>query len=75
MQVRRFLVSRYGDFVLLKPPVEPATYALWFGPPLVLALAGLAIALRLRRPRAEPEAPPLGDTERQRLARLLEEEG
>ncbi len=74
-EVRRFLVSRYGDFVLLKPPFEPATYALWFGPPLALALAGLAIALRLRRPRAEPEAPPLSDTERQRLARLLKEEG
>jgi len=74
-EVRRFLVSRYGDFVLLKPPFEPATYALWFGPPLVLAVAGLAIALRLRRARTEPDAPPLSDTERQRLARLLEEEG
>jgi cytochrome c-type biogenesis protein CcmH len=74
-EVRRFLVSRYGAFVLLKPPVEPATYALWFGPPLALGLAALAIALRLRRPRAEPEASPLSDDERQRLARLLKEEG
>jgi cytochrome c-type biogenesis protein CcmH len=74
-QVRRFLVSRYGAFVLLKPPFEPATYALWFGPPLALALAALAIALRLRRSRAEPAASPLSDDERQRLARLLKEEG
>ena len=74
-QVRRFLVSRYGDFVLLKPPFEPATYTLWFGPPLALALAALAIALRLRRRRAEPEAAPLSDDERQRLVRLLKEEG
>ncbi len=31
-----FIVKRYGDFVLLKPPVEPATYFLWFGPAAVL---------------------------------------
>jgi cytochrome c-type biogenesis protein CcmH len=34
------IVSRYGQFVLLNPPVEPATYVLWYGPPLLVA-AGL----------------------------------
>ena len=72
-----YIVARYGQFVLLKPPVEPATYALWFGPPAVLALAALAIFINWRRRRARPEAPPppLDAGERQRLAKLLEEGG
>jgi cytochrome c-type biogenesis protein CcmH len=39
--VLAYLTSRYGDYVLLRPPVKPATWALWFGPPALL-LAGLA---------------------------------
>jgi len=73
-QVRQFLVSRYGEFVLLKPPFEPATYALWLGPPALLAVGAVALLLRLRR-RAGAEAPPLSEAERRRLARLLEEDG
>ena len=74
-QARDFLVSRYGAFVLLKPPVEPATYALWFGPPAVLALAALAVALHLRRRRALATSapPPLSAAEREHLARLMKE--
>ena len=52
-QALRFLVSRYGDFVLLKPPVEPATYALWFGPPGILALGAVGAVFYLRRRRGE----------------------
>ena len=37
-QVVDYVVSRYGDFVLLRPPLKPATYALWFGPALILSL-------------------------------------
>jgi cytochrome c-type biogenesis protein CcmH len=36
-QAMQAIVSRYGSFVLLKPPVESATYLLWYGPPLLLA--------------------------------------
>jgi cytochrome c-type biogenesis protein CcmH len=76
-QAIQYIVARYGQFVLLKPPVEPATYALWFGPPAVLALAALAVALNLRRRRGRnAEAPaPLDPAERERLARLLAEDG
>lgn len=42
-QVRQYLVDRYGDYVLLDPPMKPATYALWMGPPFFL-LAGISIA-------------------------------
>jgi cytochrome c-type biogenesis protein CcmH len=74
-QALQFLVDRYGDFILLKPPVEPATYVLWFGPAVVLALGLAGIAVYYRRRAAAPDgAPaPLSETERQRLADLLRE--
>lgn len=49
-QVRQFLVARYGDFVLLKPPFNAGTVLLWLAPLLIL-LAGLALVARhVRRP-------------------------
>ncbi len=39
-EIRAYLVARYGDFVLYKPPVKPTTYLLWFGPFLLLACGG-----------------------------------
>jgi cytochrome c-type biogenesis protein CcmH len=70
-----FLVSRYGQFVLLRPPVEPATYALWFGPAALLALgaAGAGVYLRLRRGLANREPAVLTAAERLRLEELLQE--
>jgi cytochrome c-type biogenesis protein CcmH len=71
-EIVAFLTARYGDFVLLKPPVEPATWGLWFGPALVLLGAGAGIALYLRRRRSSgPPLPPLSAEERRRLERLL----
>jgi cytochrome c-type biogenesis protein CcmH len=71
-----YLTARYGDFVLLKPPVKPATWGLWFAPPLVLAIAGAGIVLYVRRRamRNEPEMPDLSADERSRLETLLREE-
>jgi len=48
--IRAYLVARYGDFVLYKPPVKPVTYLLWFGPFLLLA-GGLAVWLLVLRQR------------------------
>jgi cytochrome c-type biogenesis protein CcmH len=39
-QIKAYLRARYGDFILMKPPLEPATWLLWLGPFLVLAGAG-----------------------------------
>ncbi|HEV2546473.1 MAG TPA: cytochrome c-type biogenesis protein [Stellaceae bacterium] len=75
-QVRDFLVRRYGQFVLLRPPIEPATYVLWFGPFAVLALGAMGIVVYLhRRAAREPAPAPLDDSERRRVARLLKEDG
>ncbi|HVZ90521.1 MAG TPA: cytochrome c-type biogenesis protein [Rhizomicrobium sp.] len=60
-QIRRYLVARYGEFILMKPPLESDTYALWFAPLLVL-LAGAAVAaLVIRRARACAGEQPLTD--------------
>ncbi|MBC7992716.1 MAG: cytochrome c-type biogenesis protein CcmH [Rhizobacter sp.] len=51
-EVRDFMVTRYGDYVLYRPPVKPTTWLLWGGPFVLLAagLAGLIVFLRKRRP-------------------------
>ena len=70
-QIIDYMVQRYGDFVLYKPPVKATTYALWFGP-LVLLAIGLAFLLRFIRQRARQPETTLSDEERARLAALLE---
>jgi cytochrome c-type biogenesis protein CcmH len=66
--VRAFLVSRYGNFILLKPPLELATLLLWASGPLTLALGALGIWFAARR-RAPP-APALSAEEEARLAEI-----
>lgn len=69
--VRAYLVDRYGDWVLLEPPVKPETYLLWASPFLLLLLVGVSIFMVRRKGRA---AAPLTEEEKKRLARLLDEE-
>jgi cytochrome c-type biogenesis protein CcmH len=73
-QAMQAIVSRYGSFVLLKPPVEPATYLLWYGPPLLLAagLAGTLIWLK-RRQSSPADIAPLNPEESRRLEGLMRE--
>jgi cytochrome c-type biogenesis protein CcmH len=66
--VRAYLVSRYGDFILLKPPFKAKTLILWLGPPLTLC-AGLAAVLLARR-RAPAPTQPLSAEEEAQLAAL-----
>lgn len=71
-----FIVARYGDFVLLKPPFEPATWVLWLGPAMVLMLAFGGMILYYRRRAASVAATavrPLTKAERRRLSALLDE--
>jgi cytochrome c-type biogenesis protein CcmH len=71
--VLAYLTSRYGDYVLLKPPVKPTTWLLWFGPPALLLLGALTLLAQRRRRRSLGEPAPLSAAERDQLARLLKE--
>ncbi|GGF33430.1 cytochrome c-type biogenesis protein CcmH [Aliidongia dinghuensis] len=68
-QVLAYLQARYGNFVLLKPPVDPATWVLWFGPAVALAI-GAAVVIQRRRAQPAPPAP-LTSEERARVDLLL----
>jgi cytochrome c-type biogenesis protein CcmH len=68
-----FLVARYGDFILYRPPWKPKTVLLWTGPFLLGVLGLTILLLQLRRRRAEQAAAtPLSDEERARLQALLD---
>jgi cytochrome c-type biogenesis protein CcmH len=66
-----FMVARYGDYVLLKPPFRAGTLILWLGAPLVLLVAGGALFLAARRRKKVAAPLPLSDEERRRLDALL----
>jgi cytochrome c-type biogenesis protein CcmH len=69
-EVLDFMVQRYGDFVLYRPPLKASTLLLWCGPFLLL---GLGLFLFLRRVRsASRQAAPLTEAERARAAALLD---
>ena len=63
-EIKAFLVARYGDFVLYKPPVKATTWVLWFGPFALLAGGAIAWAMILRRRRSSVgSAAPVTDGE------------
>jgi cytochrome c-type biogenesis protein CcmH len=71
-QAMQAIVSRYGSFVLLKPPVEPATYFLWYGPPLLLAAGLVGTLVWLKRRQSTPaDIAPLNPEESRRLEGLM----
>jgi cytochrome c-type biogenesis protein CcmH len=73
-EVREFMVSRYGDFVLYRPPVKPTTWLLWAGP-FLLAIAGLAVLIAyLRRRGREVHDTLLSAEESRRADALLKDE-
>lgn len=68
-----FMVTRYGEYVLYKPRIEPRTWLLWGGPFLMLAVGMVVAVSILRRARARHPTG-LSDEERTRLARILGDE-
>ena len=72
-EIRDYLVQRYGDFVLYRPPLKASTVLLWCGPFLLL---GLGVFFLIRRiVSGNRQAAPLSDAERARAAALLEPGG
>ncbi len=73
-EVIDFVVARYGEFVLLRPPFAPHTWALWLAPPLLLGAGALVlIALARRRRSSMPGPAPLTAEEARRLDRIIED--
>ncbi len=73
-EVIAYVVERYGDYVLLKPPVQGNTLFLWTFPALALIAGAAGGFLFLRRPKPAPPAP-LNEDEEAEVDRLLEERG
>jgi cytochrome c-type biogenesis protein CcmH len=71
-QIIAYVRSRYGDFVLLRPPLELGTLLLWGGPLAILLLGAVAL-VRFYRMKNETAVPPLSPEERRRLAAVLGE--
>jgi cytochrome c-type biogenesis protein CcmH len=82
-EIKSYLVERYGDFVLYRPPVQGNTFLLWFGPFALLLVGGVVWLVVQRRsgqaaartvaaaPTAAPAAPAQSDAERERARKLL----
>lgn len=72
-QAIAFIVNRYGDYVLLRPPFEAETLLLWLGPLLVLLAGGIGVVFYLQR-RRDATLPAITADEQARLDRLLKED-
>jgi cytochrome c-type biogenesis protein CcmH len=70
-QVRSYMVQRYGDFVLYRPPVKATTWLLWFGPLMLLAAGALAFGMVLVRRQRVGSGGGLTPDEARRAAALL----
>jgi cytochrome c-type biogenesis protein CcmH len=69
-EIVAYMVARYGDFVLYRPPFKTSTALLWIGP-FVILVVGVLIVLRLAR-RKQKSEPELDEAERARIRELLE---
>ncbi len=67
-----FMVERYGDFVLYKPPFKATTVVLWIGP-FVLLIVAIGVLFRIGRHRSKPST--LDDRQREQMRKLLEGQG
>ena len=74
-QIRAYMVARYGDFVLYRPPFKANTILLWAGPFVLLAFGFGVLWKIVLRQRARPERGPSGGERRAEIAALLEADG
>ena len=72
-EILDFLVQRYGDFVLYRPPLKATTTFLWLGPFLLLVVGGVTLALALRRRAKTVPDPALSAEDHRAVAQLLSE--
>ena len=70
-QILDFMVDRYGDFVLYRPPLKTTTVLLWLGPFILLAIAALMLVLNVRRRRRAAQPAALSDADAAKARALL----
>jgi len=73
-EVKQYMVQRYGDFVLYRPPVKTTTWFLWFGPFALLLIGVAALFLKLRKRAARVAQGGLSEADHQRAMALLNAE-
>jgi cytochrome c-type biogenesis protein CcmH len=72
-EIKEYLVNRYGDFILYRPPVKPTTWLLWFGPLLLLMGAIWLLVSSIRRNQRQKDTPLLDAAQRAKAQALLKE--
>jgi cytochrome c-type biogenesis protein CcmH len=70
-QIRNFMVERYGDFVLYRPPVKPITWLLWIGPFVILLAGIIGLMVYLRRRNQSMPSSTLSEADNRRIDALL----
>jgi cytochrome c-type biogenesis protein CcmH len=73
-EIRAFMVDRYGDFVLYRPPVKPTTWLLWLGPFVLMLVGVVALLMYLRRRNNQVASSGLSDDENKRIDALLRDD-
>jgi cytochrome c-type biogenesis protein CcmH len=73
-QIRGYMVERYGDFVLYRPPFHANTALLWLGPFALIVGGAIAFAFVVRRRRRDASAEPMAGPKRREIEALLESE-
>ena len=71
-QIRNFMVERYGDFVLYRPPVKPITWLLWIGPFIILLAGIIGLLVYLRRRNQSVPSVALTAEDNHRIDALLQ---
>ncbi|MEY3223992.1 MAG: hypothetical protein RL565_182 [Pseudomonadota bacterium] len=72
-QIRNFMVERYGDFVLYRPPVKPITWLLWIGPFIILLAGIIGLMIYLRRRNQSVPSTTLSAEDNRRIDALLQD--
>ncbi|MCB1734253.1 MAG: cytochrome c-type biogenesis protein CcmH [Gammaproteobacteria bacterium] len=75
-QIKDFMLARYGDFALYRPPVKKTTWALWFGPFVLVGIGLIVVIVLVRQRKRDPEqAANLSENDRKRAEALLNKAG
>ncbi len=74
-EIVSFMVKRYGDFVLYRPPLKSTTFLLWFGPLILMILGAVVLLIQIRRRNIRPPPKALSAEEQEKLKDILANTG